>query len=139
MILPENEKPVMLDDTCYFLGFNNFLDAVFVWVILNSDHVQKLLSTIRFLDAKRPYTKDLLMRISIDKIAKDMTYDEILNKIISLNDKLLVHVNNEKWNLFLENINKENSIGKQLSLFKITIKHSSQVIEMEEKLTRHSR
>lgn len=139
LILPENEKPVMLDDTCYFLGFNNFLDAVFVWAILNSDRVQKLLSTIRFLDAKRPYTKDLLMRVSIDKIAKDMTYDEILNKIISLNDKLLVHVNNEKWNLFLENINKENSIEKQLSLFEITTKQSSQVIEMEEKWARHSR
>lgn len=62
LILPENDKPVMLDDTCYFLGFDNLCEAIFIWSILNTEHVQQLLAAIVFLDAMRPYTKDVFMR-----------------------------------------------------------------------------
>ncbi len=69
LILPENGKSIMLDDTCYFLSFDNLSEAVFTWAILNSEHIQQLLATLAFLGAKRPYTKDILMRLSIDKAA----------------------------------------------------------------------
>jgi hypothetical protein len=119
LILPENDKPVMLDDTCYFLGFDSLSEAILVWAILNSKPVKQLLAAIVFLDAKRPYTKDILMRISIDKIAKDMTYDKITDQIESLNENMLVNVTEDKWEVFLEKMNKGNSETKQLSLFEI--------------------
>jgi hypothetical protein len=101
-----NKKPVMLDDTCYFLGFDNLPEAIFVWAILNSKSVQQLLASITFLDAKRPYTKDVLMRISIDKVAEAVTFEEIINQIKLLDEKMLINVNKEKWNVFLSMIEK---------------------------------
>lgn len=119
LILPENEKPVMLDDTCYSLGFNSLSDAIFAWSILNSNDVKQLLTAVVFLDAKRPYTKDVLMRIGIDKIARDMTYDKIINQIKTLNGKMLVNLTEEKWSAFLEKMNRGNPETRQLSLFEI--------------------
>lgn len=120
LILPENEKPVMLDDTCYFLGFDDISDSIITWAILNSDYAQQLLAALTFLDAKRPYTKDLLMRISVDKIAKDITYARIVNQIKTLNEKMLVNMTEDKWKVFLETINKGNSGERQLLLFETT-------------------
>lgn len=115
LILPQNDKPVMLDDTCYFLGFDDLSEAVFVWAILNSGHIQQLLHTITFLDAKRPYTKEILMRLSVDKVAGDMTYDEITEQIKLLNETMLVHLSEDKWIVFREQFNKREA--NQISLF----------------------
>jgi len=109
----------MLDDTCYSLGFNSLSDAIFAWSILNSNDVKQLLTAVVFLDAKRPYTKDVLMRIGIDKIARDMTYDKIINQIKTLNGKMLVNLTEEKWSAFLEKMNRGNPETRQLSLFEI--------------------
>lgn len=57
--------PVMLDDTCYFLAFDNKATAVLVAFLLNSTEVANLLSSIAFTEAKRPYTKEILMRINL--------------------------------------------------------------------------
>jgi len=119
LIIPESEKPIMLDDTCYFLGFDSLSESIFVWAILNSGCVQQLLAALTFLDAKRPYTKDILMRISTDKVAKDMTFNEIVHQIKSLDEKMLVNVTEDKWKVFLEKMNKGNNETKQLSLFEI--------------------
>jgi len=125
LIVPENKKTIMLDDTCYFLGFDSLSKAIFVWAILNSGRVQQLLAALTFLDAKRPYTKDILMRISIDKVAKDMSYNEIVNQIKSLNEKMLANVTEDKWKIFLGKMNKRNSETKQLSIFEIVTKQPS--------------
>jgi hypothetical protein len=117
LILPENDKPVMLDDTCYFLGFDDLSEAVVVWAILNSEHIQQLLHTITFLDAKRPYTKEILMRLSVDKVAGDMTYDEITEQIKSLNETMLVNLNEDKWIVFREHFNKREANQTSLFLF----------------------
>lgn len=118
LILPENNKPVMLDDTCYFLGFYDLSEAVFVWAILNSEHIQQLLHTITFLDAKRPYTKDVLMRLSVDIVAEKMTYDGIINQIKLLDETMLVHINEDEWIIFRERFtNGKNREENQPSLF----------------------
>ena len=118
LILPENNKPVMLDDTCYFLGFDNISEALIVWAILNSKYVQQLLASLAFLDAKRPYTKALLMRISLENIANDITFDEIITQIESLDMNTPV-ITKDNWDVFLEKIRKEDLTEKQLSLFEI--------------------
>ena len=123
----------MLDDTCYFLGFDNLSESVFVWAILNSERVQQLLATLTFLDAKRPYTKDILMRISTYKVAKDMTFNEIVNQIKSLDEKMLVNITEDKWNVFLGKMNKRNYETKQLSLFEIMTNQPSSFLTLAEK------
>lgn len=133
LIVPENEKPIMLDDTCYFLGFDSLSEAIFVWAILNSEYVQQLLAVIVFLGAKRPYTKDILMRISVDRVAKDMSYNEIINKIKSLDKRMLVNITEDKWKVFLEKMSKGNSGTKQLSLFQIMTNQPSSSLSSAEK------
>ncbi|MEM6396583.1 MAG: hypothetical protein AAF741_09560, partial [Bacteroidota bacterium] len=63
---PIDGKPVMLDDTCYFIGFDDEAIALKVHAQLNSELVQGFLKSIIFPDAKRKITKDILMRIKLD-------------------------------------------------------------------------
>ncbi len=118
LILPEKNKPLMLDDTCYFLGFDDASESIIVWAILNSEPVQQLIAALAFLDAKRPYTKDLLMRISIDRVAGDMTYDDIINEIKFLDKTMVVNTTEEKWNYFIKKMSKTSLKERQLPLFK---------------------
>lgn len=60
----------MLDDTCYFIGFDTLDIAEYVWELLNTDTVSDFLKNISFKDSKRMITKDILMRIDLKKLAK---------------------------------------------------------------------
>ena len=79
LILPINEKPVMLDDTSYFLSFNELYQAFFVWVILNKPEIREYLNSIAFLNDKRPFTKDILMRINFKRFLNKLTYEDIID------------------------------------------------------------
>ncbi|NHM15267.1 methyltransferase [Eggerthellaceae bacterium zg-887] len=57
------KKPIMFDDTCYFLPFNNVGDARVCMLLLNSPSVKRYYSTIAFLDSKRPYSKKVLSQL----------------------------------------------------------------------------
>ncbi len=70
LVYPHAGKPMLLDDTCYFLGFACEADAEFVLELLNSDEVQKFLASLVFFDSKRGITKDVLMRIDLKRAAK---------------------------------------------------------------------
>ncbi|PIY06314.1 MAG: hypothetical protein COZ21_02970, partial [Bacteroidetes bacterium CG_4_10_14_3_um_filter_31_20] len=65
LVLPQNDKPVMLDDTCYFIGFDKIEYAVYAIILLNSKITEAFLKSITFSDAKRVFTKDLLMRLDL--------------------------------------------------------------------------
>lgn len=84
LIEPYNGKPAMVDDTVYFLSSNNKKEALILFGLLNSKIVQSFLKSIAFVDNKRPYTKDILMRISVSKTVEHVSLDEI-NKILSEN------------------------------------------------------
>ncbi|MDX9883247.1 MAG: hypothetical protein RBS73_14385 [Prolixibacteraceae bacterium] len=56
LILPGGNKP-LLDDTCYFIGFENLVFARIVHFLLNHDHVRQFLKSIIFPDSKRSMTK----------------------------------------------------------------------------------
>ncbi len=78
LVFPVNNKPVMFDDTCYYLSFKSLSNAFFTWALLNRNEVKKFLSSIAFLDSKRPYTKEILMRIDLSKLADSTSFDDIL-------------------------------------------------------------
>jgi hypothetical protein len=77
LIVPMDSRPVMLDDTCYFLPFDNYLDALFTASLLNSPIVKRFLKSIVFIDAKRPYTKEILMRMDLTGAASRLTFDAL--------------------------------------------------------------
>ncbi|MBI3741657.1 MAG: methyltransferase [Chloroflexi bacterium] len=70
LVGPIDNRPVMLDDTCYFVGFANYRDALLTATLLNSEPVKEFLSAIVFTDSKRPYTKEILMRIDLARAAE---------------------------------------------------------------------
>lgn len=70
-------KPVMTDDTSYFICFDSYDMAYVAMLILNSERVQKFLKSIVFLDSKRPYTKKVLSRLDFSKICKVLTYSDL--------------------------------------------------------------
>ena len=79
-VQPLEGKNVMLDDTCYLMGFDNRDVAKCFLKILNSDIVQRFIKSLVFHDAKRSINKDLLMRIDLEKAAKLLFNKSILSK-----------------------------------------------------------
>lgn len=71
-------KPIMLDDTSYFISFENYDDAYTCMLMLNSDKVQDFLYSISFQDAKRPYTKKVLQRLDIEKCIKKIKLKDLM-------------------------------------------------------------
>jgi hypothetical protein len=62
-----DSKPIMLDDTCYFIGFSELASAKIAHYLLNGFWVQQFLKSIIFSDAKRSINKDILMRIDFEQ------------------------------------------------------------------------
>lgn len=77
VLYSDDEKPVMTDDTSYFICFDSYDMAYVAMLLLNSEKVQGFLTSIAFLDAKRPYTKKVLERIDFDKIVGSLTIAEL--------------------------------------------------------------
>lgn len=77
VLYSDDNKPVMTDDTSYFICFDSYDMAYIAMLLLNSEKVQGFLTSIAFLDAKRPYTKKILERIDFDKIIDSLTLDDL--------------------------------------------------------------
>ncbi|MCD8007062.1 MAG: hypothetical protein LUF29_08900 [Oscillospiraceae bacterium] len=79
VLYSDDGKPVMTDDTSYFISFDSFDMAYVAMLLLNSQEVQGFLMSISFSDAKRPYTKKVLNRIDFGKIVEAITIDTLYN------------------------------------------------------------
>lgn len=73
------DQPIMLDDTSYFLSFDNYSEAYTCMLLLNSERVQNFLLSISFQDAKRPYTKKVLQRLDLNKCVQNIEFDELVD------------------------------------------------------------
>ena len=89
--LVKGDIPVMMDDTCYFLSFDNINEAVISLALLNSHECITFLKSIAFLDSKRPYTKDILKRIDLCKLSYLLDYDYIKRFVESLSSDYRVN------------------------------------------------
>jgi hypothetical protein len=74
----------MLDDTCYFIGFDKLKMAEIAHYLLNSDLVQRFLKSIIFSDSKRSINKDTLMRIDFEKAFENSGFENVKAKINGL-------------------------------------------------------
>ncbi|MEA3503932.1 MAG: hypothetical protein U9R32_01880, partial [Bacteroidota bacterium] len=110
LVKPNNDKPVMLDDTCYFIGFDTLYEAEITRVLLNKEIAQNFIQSIAFKDAKRMITKDLLMRIDLVEIIKEIDFYELQLEIPNLNI--------EDWNSYKGKLTtQEFEENQQLGLF----------------------
>ncbi|MCB9752890.1 MAG: SAM-dependent methyltransferase [Myxococcales bacterium] len=69
LVGPHEGKPVMLDDTCYFLGFPERDAAAAALWLLRREPARRILRAFLFRDMKRPVTKELLGRLELKKLA----------------------------------------------------------------------
>ena len=101
LVLPQEEKPVMLDDTCYMLGFDRLESAVYSLMLLNHETTTKFLKSITFADAKRTFTKDILMRIDLLKLAQTIDKPALQNELNCLNQTYNFNMTLDFWRDFI--------------------------------------
>ncbi len=77
LIKTDNGKPIMLDDTCYFIGFQDYKMAQIAHYLVNSKISQKFLKSIIFSDSKRSINKDILMRIDFEILYDKFDFNSI--------------------------------------------------------------
>ncbi|TAL69505.1 MAG: hypothetical protein EPN82_06635 [Bacteroidetes bacterium] len=110
LILPDtNGKPIMPDDTCYFLGFDNLENALIVFSLMNDENIINFIESITFNDIKRKFTKDVLMRIDYEKISQFISYTDVKRKLNLLIPQYSEIINEEKWINFINLIKVVNS------------------------------
>jgi hypothetical protein len=73
VVKPYENKPVMLDDTCYFIPCQSYEEAQFVAEILNSTVAKEFFEAFIFWDNKRPITSSILKKLDISKLAKELS------------------------------------------------------------------
>jgi hypothetical protein len=82
VINPYKEKPVVLDDTCYFIACRTREEALFIAELLNSDIAKEFFSAFIFWDEKRPITVDILKRLDLLALARELGMEEILREFL---------------------------------------------------------
>lgn len=114
LVLPQGNKPIMLDDTCYFIGFEKIDEAVAIFTLLNSEDVQSFLRSVAFSDAKRMINKEILMRIDLEKAYYLANKDFLLEQANQMMKEIGTNqtVNKEVFENLLHQVE-----DKQLSLF----------------------
>lgn len=86
------EKPIVLDDTCYFLSFDSETDAQRICQLLNSDIARDFYESFIFWDGKRPISADILQKLDIRKLErlcaeiKEFGEDEAYERLITANE-----------------------------------------------------
>lgn len=75
-----NGKPVLFDDTCYFVPCESAEKAAFICSVLNDPLSLELMESLVFWDSKRPVTKRLLQRMDLKALFESMDRNEVLSR-----------------------------------------------------------
>lgn len=71
VVPPLEARPVMFDDTCYFLPLWSETEARIVAAVLNSPSSLSFIESLTFPEAKRPVTTELLHRLNFRALAEE--------------------------------------------------------------------
>jgi hypothetical protein len=74
-------RPNVLDDTCYFVACQSEQEARCVASLLNSDVSREFFCAFVFWDAKRPITVELLRRLNLLALAREMGAEDQLVRL----------------------------------------------------------
>jgi len=88
VIGPVNARPVMFDDTCYFIPCASAKQASFILSLLNDQLCHDFLQSIVFWDAKRPVTKKLLQRVNLEALLDQVDKQALLTRASSILKRL---------------------------------------------------
>jgi hypothetical protein len=75
VIGPHAGKPVVFDDTVYFLPCGSEEEARLIGELLRSEAAREFFEAFVFWDAKRPITVELLNRLDLGKLAQSNGYE----------------------------------------------------------------
>ena len=81
---PRAGKPVVLDDTCYFLACRTEDEAGFLAKLLNSEIAGDFFSAFIFWDHKRPVTLDVLRRLDLLRLSQELDAEDAMCKFLEL-------------------------------------------------------
>ena len=86
---PIEGKPVVLDDTSYFLPCRTQAQAEYLGSLLNSSTAQAFYKAFVFWDSKRPITAELLRRLDLRRLAKEDGSAGKFNRLFGEPERLL--------------------------------------------------
>lgn len=84
---PRNGRPAVLDDTCYFIACNEEREARLIARLLSSPPARGFFSAFVFWDAKRPVTAELLRRLDILRLAREVAAETELGEHLAAVDR----------------------------------------------------
>ncbi|MHA1520414.1 MAG: hypothetical protein ACTSVZ_06455 [Promethearchaeota archaeon] len=107
LLFPEQGIPIIGDDTCYFLGFQDPISTIYIWALLNQDIVIDFLNSLVFKSSKRPFTKTVLQRLNLQFLLDNTLFNniqpilkQIPEHILSLGDEnILEEKTFQSWKL----------------------------------------
>jgi len=79
-------KPVVFDDTCYFIACQSEQEADYLAGLLNSPVAREFFSAFIFWDAKRPVTIDVLRRLDLVALAEETGSRDVVTAHLSLHE-----------------------------------------------------
>jgi hypothetical protein len=100
LVASDANKCRMVDDTCYFIGFDTLIHAQYCTALLNHPRVQAFIQSLAFADTQRVIHKGLLDRIDLIKIATTLGSPNIQGGTV------------EAWEAFLELIAYEKDVKR---------------------------
>lgn len=83
IVEPFQDRPVVFDDTVYFLPCWSRQEAELLAELLNSQSAREFYSAFVFWDAKRPITVDILRRLDLRKLARELGKEHEFDQLIS--------------------------------------------------------
>lgn len=100
------ERPVMFDDTSYFVACRSAKQAALLCSLLNDSICLDLIHSIIFLDSKRPITKRLLQRIDLKALLRRVEREPLLARTEAVLENLATATDQQEisWPLNLEGI-----------------------------------
>ncbi len=120
LIIPDKSKPILLDDTCYFLGFDELSDAIYTFLLLNHRKIRDFLRSLVFIDMKRVYTKDVLMRVDLNRAASLITFKELSDRSDMLPSRFHNTLSAGNWQAYVKRLSEAGKGPVQLELFQVS-------------------
>jgi hypothetical protein len=90
-------KPIVLDDTCYFVPCQSKAEADYVASLLNSTPSREFFSAYIFWDAKRPITIETLRRLDLSALAHELGSEEKLADLTRKNQPMQKYFQHEMF------------------------------------------
>jgi hypothetical protein len=78
------------------------ISLVYALILLNSEKTAQFLQSITFADAKRTFTKDVLMRIDLSELAKNISKQDLQIQLDKLNEMYNFKLSLNLWKEFIE-------------------------------------